>query len=59
MIRVERQHSQLPSNRPSPMGVVRFDLLEMVVDVDVGLRSQSLAYPTLSYLALTGRRAVS
>ena len=36
----------------------RFNIKNIVLHADVGLRSQSLAYPTLRYGALSGRRAV-
>jgi hypothetical protein len=40
-------------------GIVRFDKWFWWGSVYVGLRSQSLADPTLNYGALSGRRAVS
>jgi hypothetical protein len=36
----------------------RFDIKIIFLHADVGLRSQSLADPTLRYGALSGRRAV-
>ena len=40
-------------------GDERLDLVVLIGWQYVGLRSQSLAYPTLRYGALSGRRAVS